>query len=84
MLCEKMKLKLDKPDVAEMLTHIFSRKNVSTDLLLSIEKYREYHRNGFRELLDTLPERERDITYDEIFGYVLNKMSVIYQNLRDK
>lgn len=84
MICEKMKLKLEKPDVAEMLTHIFDRKNVSAELLISIEKYREYHRNGFRELLDTLPLRERDITYDEIFGYTLNKMRVIYQNLRGK
>ena len=79
-----MKLKLEKPDAAEMLRHIFDRKNVSAELLINIEKYREYHRNGFRELLDTLPLRERDITYDEIFDYTLNKMRVIYQNLQGK
>lgn len=84
MICEKMKLKLEKSDAAEMLRHIFDRKNVSAELLINIEKYREYHRNGFRELLDTLPLRERDITYDEIFDYTLNKMRAIYQSLRGK
>jgi len=66
-----------------MLKKIFEKKRVPADLLLIIKEYREYHRNGFRELLDTLPEREKNVSYNEIFDYVVEKMLSIHQTLKD-
>ena len=83
MLINKMKINIRTPENALMLRKIFEKKRVPSDLLMIIKEYREYHRNGFRELLDTLPERERNISYDEIFDAVTEKMESIHQTLKD-
>ncbi len=77
MLCTKMRIKIATPSNREMLQHIFERKNVPLELLKITEKYRSYHKQGFKELLDTLPHREKNITYDEIFDFVKTEMEKI-------
>ncbi|HPG36937.1 MAG TPA: hypothetical protein PLG63_11425, partial [bacterium] len=79
----KMKINIRSAENALMLKKIFEKKRVPADLLLIIKEYREYHRNGFRELLDTLPEREKNVSYNEIFDYVVEKMLSIHQTLKD-
>jgi len=83
MLINKMKINIRSAENALMLKKIFEKKRVPADLLLIIKEYREYHRNGFRELLDTLPEREKNVSYNEIFDYVVEKMLSIHQTLKD-
>lgn len=84
MICSRRNIKLEAKENLLILQQIFERKNVPVDLLISIEKYREYHRQGFAELLDTLPEKEKDISYDEIFDYVKKRMINVNEALQTK
>ena len=73
-ICTQRNIKLHEKDNLVILYEMFGRKNVPTDLLLNFEKYRDYHRQGFSELVDTLPQKERDVSYDYIFDYVKKRM----------
>lgn len=84
MICSKLRIDVEKNDNVEMLGHIFEKKNVPTELLIRIEEDRNYHELGFKELIDTLPPEERNITYNEIFDYVRGKMRAIHQILQDR
>lgn len=65
----------------EELKEIFSIKKVPLSLLNKLENYREFHRDSFTAVQDTVFNSDQLESYNFYFNYILEKVRLIIQNL---
>lgn len=65
----------------EMLCKIFSTKKVPLDLLENIKNYREFHRENFEDVRDTVNDKNNLESYDFYFNYILKIAQIILDKL---
>jgi hypothetical protein len=63
------------------LKEIFKIKKVPISILDQIENYREFHRDSFTAVIDTVFKSDQLKDYDFYFDYVLDKVKSITENL---
>ena len=63
------------------LKEIFKIKKVPLSILNQLENYREFHRDSFTAVQDTVFNSDQLESYDFYFDYVLEKVKLITQNL---
>lgn len=65
----------------EELKETFSIKKVPLSIMDRLENYREFHRDSFTAVQDTVFNSDQLKSYDFYFDYVLEKVKLITQNL---
>ncbi len=65
------KINVTDPDNLTLLKHIFAAKNVPLTLLVTISKYKNFHRSDFSSVQDTLKPGERLRDFDYYFDFVV-------------
>jgi hypothetical protein len=70
-LVERLSLDLVSPKAIEMIREMFRLKRVSLELLNNIEKYREFHRQGFPAVQATVSPSFDLQKFDVYFDYVV-------------
>lgn len=70
-----------KKENLETLKHIFDMKKVPLSLLENIKQYREFHRDDFQSVEDTVNDRKNLESYDFYFNYVLKITNEILDSL---
>lgn len=68
---ETIKKDMLKMENLETLKHIFDMKKVPLSLLDNIRHYREFHRDDFQSVEDTVNDRQSLESYDFYFNYIL-------------
>jgi hypothetical protein len=63
------------------LKEIFKIKKVPLSILDKLENYREFHRDSFTAVIDTVFKSDKLKEYDFYFDYVLDKVELITKNL---
>jgi len=63
------------------LKEIFKIKKVPLSILDQLENYREFHRDSFTAVIDTVFKSDQLKDYDFYFDYVLEKVELITENL---
>jgi len=63
------------------LKEIFKIKKVPLSILDQLENYREFHRDSFTAVIDTVFKSDQLKDYDFYFDYVLDKAELITKNL---
>ena len=63
---------------------MFAAKRVPLELLTALDEWREFHRQGWDALKDTVDPRVRLRDYDFYFEYVLNVCQELAQIMRLK
>ena len=82
-LLDQFNLVLATREFLSLLTAVFQAKRVSLDSLPHITGTREFHRQDFQSVLDTVPPRLAVLTFDEYFDSVLSLVRDL-QALRDE
>lgn len=70
-LVEKLALDLTSPKAIEMTREMFRLKRVDLEWLGNIEKYRDFHRQGFAAVRDTVAPGFKLEPFDFYFDYVV-------------
>ena len=73
-LIENFKVKLETAENQELMKDIFAAKQAPLQLLGNLEKYREFHRQDFFSLKDTVDQTVKVNEFDFYFDYVLGKV----------
>jgi len=63
------------------LKEIFKIKKVHLSIMGQLENYREFHRDSFTAVIDTVFKSDQLKDYDFYFDYVLDKVELITKNL---
>jgi hypothetical protein len=63
------------------LKEVFRIKKVPLSILNKLENYREFHRDSFTAVIDTVFKSDQLKDYDFYFDYVLEKIELINENL---
>ncbi|MCU4851563.1 nucleotidyl transferase AbiEii/AbiGii toxin family protein [Bacillus paranthracis] len=72
------------PDNLQILSEIFTLKKVPLDFLANIQGEREFHRENFQSVLDTVNAETKKGTYDFYFDYVERLAKNIYEALQEQ
>lgn len=78
---ETIKSDLLKEENLKMLQRIFEIKKVPLILLENINGYREFHRDDFQSVMDTVNDRSNLESYDFYFNYVVRVGNEIIEKL---
>jgi hypothetical protein len=70
-LIKKFKIKIDSKENIELLKCIFDAKRVPVGLIGKIDKYRDFHREDFVAVKDTIKPGFKLRDFDFYFDYVL-------------
>lgn len=73
--------KIRERDNLEMIKEMFRLKKVSIDSLGNINQSREFHRESFTEVKDTVTNQDRIETYDYYFDYVVRLARDILESI---
>lgn len=66
----------------ELLKNMFAAKRVPLELLTSLDEQREFHRQGWDALKDTVDPRVRLKDFDFYFDYMMNLCQEVVQTMR--
>lgn len=75
------KIDLTTPDNVELLKHIFKQKNVDLGLIKNIKNQKEFHRQDFSTIQNTVKSDTELETYDFYFDYTVMKCENLYEAL---
>jgi len=77
-LMERFRIDILCDENRKMLKEIFEIKQVPTDFIMKIKDYREFHRQGFDSLKDTVRPGKEIREFDFYFDYVIDKFDKIF------
>jgi len=68
-------LSFDNADSLKLIQHIFEAKKVPLSYIKLIQEQREFHRQGWESVINTVNQKEKLGDYDYYFDYVMNLFS---------